>query len=350
MSLWLCRAGRFGERESEALDMSRAVIGWEEVSSLAQIQSRDDVTNLLQTTYPDAKQNTLLNWRNQLWAFSKSMQRGDLVVLPLKTRPAIAFGRITGDYTFDAAGTLVKHFRPVEWLVRDVPRTRFPKDLLFSFGAAQTVCRITRHDAEQRVVAFLKGGEATNWDDRVEVNAALRPDEPTDISDPVLIDIQDYADDQVRRFIQANFAGHELARLVEAILVAKGYRTLNSKPGRDGGVDILAGLGELGFEAPRICVQVKSEDASLDVSVLRELQATISNFGAEHGLLVGWGGFKQSLISEAKRLFFKIRLWDSADLLTNLFAVYDKLDADIKAKLPLKPVWTVVQGAADEQE
>lgn len=346
MSLWLCRAGKYGEREDNALEQARAVIGWEEMPNLSTVTSREEMLGLLSSTYPNLKLRTLQNWRNQLWAFSKTMEIGDLVVLPLKERPAIAFGKIIGHYKFDETG-VVKHFRSVEWLTRDAPRTKFPKDLLFSFGAAQTVCRITRHDAENRINHFLKTGTASEWQDQINSGGIGRTDS-SEIDDPTAVDIQDYADDQLRRYIQSQFAGHDLALLVEAILGAKGYKTLNSKPGRDGGVDILAGRGEMGFEAPRICVQVKSEDNPLDVGVLRELQATITNFGAEQGLLVGWGGFRQSLIAEAKRLFFRIRLWDSSDLLQNLFEVYERLSPEFQARLPLKRIWTIVPSQDSE--
>jgi restriction system protein len=84
--------------------------------------------------------------------------------------------------------------------------------------------------------------------------------------------------------------------------------------------------------------------------VLRELQATVTNFGAEYGLLVGWGGFKQSLEAEGKRLFFKIRLWDSADLLSNLFEVYAKLSPELQSKIPLKQIWTLVDSAVEDED
>ncbi len=297
MALWICRGGRHGEREDEALDRNRAVIGWEELPDLSPIGSREDMLALLVMTYPTAKEKTLQNWRNQLWAFTKTAAVGDIVVLPLKLRSAIAFGRILGEYHYDPGGT-VKHYRPVQWLIKDAARQQFPKDLLFSFGAAQTVCRITRHDAERRVELFLSTGHANGW--QQDPTNRVRPaiDDNAEVSDPSAIDLQDYADDQLRRFIQEKFAGHDLARLVEGILKAKGYKTLNSPPGRDGGVDILAGLGELGFDAPKICVQVKSENSTLDVSVLRELQATITNYGADHGLLVGWGGLSSPLLQK----------------------------------------------------
>jgi restriction system protein len=67
---------------------------------------------------------------------------------------------------------------------------------------------------------------------------------------------------------------------------------------------------------------------------------------ATHGLLVCWGGFKSSFNREETQQFFHVRLWDADDLIDELLAVYDKLDADIKAQLPLKRVWTLA--AADE--
>ena len=63
-----------------------------------------------------------------------------------------------------------------------------------------------------------------------------------------------------------------------------------SPPGADGGVDILAGRGSLGLDAPRLCVQVKSQNSPSDVTVYRTLQGTMQTFKAEQGLLVCWGG------------------------------------------------------------
>jgi restriction system protein len=348
MSVWMCRAGKFGEREDYALDNGRAVIGWEEMPDLCKITSREGMLSLLREFHPQAKQRTLENWRNQLWAFRSTMQINDVIVLPQKLRPAIAFGIVKGDYEYDSSA-LVRHSREVDWVLKDLPRVRLPKDLLQSLGASQTVCRIARNNAEQRIAAFMKTGGATP---EPIINSAteLDQDKSTSIDDPTDFDIQGYADDKLRDFIKENFDGHDFARLVEGILNAKGYKTINSKPGRDGGVDILAGRGELGFENPRICVQVKSEASSLDVGVLRELQATVTNFGAEYGLLVGWGGFKQSLVAEGKRLFFKIRLWDSADLLDNLFEVYPKLSPELQSKIPLKQIWTLVDTEVEDED
>ncbi len=142
--------------------------------------------------------------------------------------------------------------------------------------------------------------------------------------------------------INRKFKGHELARLVEAVLQAEGYVTRRSEPGPDGGVDILAGRGPLGFDSPRICVQVKSSASPLDVTALRGLQGSVQTFGADQGLLVSWEGFKRSVLDEARRSFFSIRLWDSGDLLDALLSNYERFPKDLQAELPLKRIWGLV--------
>jgi hypothetical protein len=77
----------------------------------------------------------------------------------------------------------------------------------------------------------------------------------------------------------------------------------------------LAGNGPMGFGPPRLCVQVKSSPSPADVNVLRGLQGVLQNFHAEQGLLVCWGGFKSSVIQEARQSFFTIRLRSCSTLL-----------------------------------
>jgi restriction system protein len=98
MTLWLVRAGKHGERENLALEKGAAIIGWEDVPDLSGISDRSALETLLAKIYPDEKPKRLSNWESQLWPIANTMQAGDLVVLPLKTRSMIAIGRITGPY------------------------------------------------------------------------------------------------------------------------------------------------------------------------------------------------------------------------------------------------------------
>lgn len=147
--------------------------------------------------------------------------------------------------------------------------------------------------------------------------------------------------DQIINLIAAKFKGHGLTRLVDGILRAQGYTTYRSPEGADGGADILAGSGALGFGLPRLCVEVKSEDSAIDRPTVDKLLGAVSKFGANEGLFVAWGGYKSNVQKELASSFFKVRLWTKADLLDALFKNYEGLDEELKAEIPLKRIWTV---------
>jgi len=334
MSVWLVRAGRFGENEAKALDEGIVTIGWNSMPDLAKVATRDELTALYESLHPDASKGRVANQVGQIWAFTSRINQGDLVVLPLKTQSSIAIGKIASNYTYTTAmGDGVRHVRKVDWLRTDIPRTAFDQDLLYSFGAFMTVCQIQRNNAEQRIKALLNGNKPPQL---VKSNVDVIEDDPTNI------DIEEAARDQIVEYIQQKFAGHNLANLVDAVLQAEGYLTRISPPGADGGVDILAGSGPMGFGSPRLCVQVKSGQSPADVTVLRELQGILQGYQAQQGLLVSWGGFKKSVLNEAKQSFFTIRLWDSGDLFKAIVRNYDRLPDELQAELPLKRCWALV--------
>jgi restriction system protein len=129
--------------------------------------------------------------------------------------------------------------------------------------------------------------------------------------------------------------------LVDAILRAQGYTTYLSPEGSDGGADILAGMGTLGFGTPQLCVEVKSGDTPIDRPTVDKLLGAMSKFGAQQGLFVSWSGFKTNVQKELAQSFFRVRLWSQKELLEALFSTYDKLDDELKAELPLKRIWAV---------
>jgi restriction system protein len=93
-------------------------------------------------------------------------------------------------------------------------------------------------------------------------------------------------------------------------------------------------------------VQVKSQQSPIERTVLDALGGVMKKVNATHGLLVCWGGFKSSIDRDETQQFFHVRLWDADDLIDELLGVYDKLDADLRALVPLKRVWTLA--APDE--
>jgi restriction system protein len=81
---------------------------------------------------------------------------------------------------------------------------------------------------------------------------------------------------------------------------------------------------------------------TVGVDVLRQLQGVLSTFQAQHGLLVSWGGFRDTVYRESRTHFFSIRLWDAGDLVNELLNMYDRLPDSLQAELPLKRIWAPV--------
>ena len=340
MAIWLVRGGSHGEYEQKFIQEDRIYVTWDRLDvNLARLRAREELLAAMTDRYPTAKPKTILNWASQLWPFAHRMQTGDLVVLPLKGQPAVYVGEIIGDYHFEQHGPdPYFHWRPVSWIGEAIPRTSFGKDLLHSFGAFMTICRIKRNNAEDRLEAMRQSGWKADPGFQGQTGTIEDPD---DGADAVGVDLEQLGRDQIAQLISAKFAGHGLARLVEAILKAQGYTTYRSSEGADGGADILAGSGPLGFGTPRLCVEVKSEGAPIDRPTVDKLLGAVSKFGADEGLFVAWGGFKTNVQKELAGSFFKVRLWTQKELLEQLFTHYDRLDEDLRAELPLKRIWTV---------
>jgi restriction system protein len=335
MAVWLVRAGKHGEQEQAALDRNVATIGWDELPDLVPIADKEALESLYERCYPDESPMTRANKVGQVWGFRGRIKEGDLIVLPLKTRSAIAIGKVVGPYQYRTdLGDDVRHTRPVEWARKDLPRTTFDQDLLYSLGAFMTVCQVRRNNAEERIRAVLAG--------RADPGGATEDAGQAAENGGQVLDIEQVARDQILDYIRRKFAGHRLAALVDAVLRAEGYLTRVSPPGPDGGVDILAGSGPMGFGQPRLCVQVKSSASPADVNILRGLQGILQNFHADQGLLVCWGGYKASVIQEARQSFFTIRLWDSGDLLGAILKNHDRFPDELQAELQLKRIWALV--------
>jgi len=339
--LWIVRAGRNGERELDAISQGKLMLGFTEVGDLSRLRDRQAILAELDRVMPSAGENRRKNFAAQLNQFANTIQIGDLVVLPRKLTSGVAIGEVTGPYTFDPTG-ISRHTRAVKWLNEAVPREAFAQDLRHSFGAFMTVCEVKRNEALARVEAVLKTGSdpgpLLGKQGKVQAKTSEEDIEAADAE----IDIEYVAGEQIIALIRSHFAGHALANLVAEILQVEGYTTKVSKPGPDGGVDILAAGGKLGLGEDRICVQVKSGDGAANQDVILKLMGSVQACKARTGLLVSIGGVN----SPAQRLldddFFGLRLWQMPDLLNALYRTYDQLSDETRAKLPLKQVWAPV--------
>jgi restriction system protein len=351
---WVIRSGRYGERDSWALENGCSGGGWQEVPDLTPYKTREEVARVVAQAFSGAPDGTLANYTGQLWALRGRIEPGDLLVMPLKTTKQIALGRVSGGYEYrvNEDDPNKRHVVPVRWERIDLPRTSVKQDLLFTLGSAMSIFAPSKNQAIARIEHLLGHGtdpgqlpfmgEAGH---AAEATSILLVDRDEDVDEPELnTDIEQVAADRITARIAEEFAGHGLATLVTELLIADGFMCVQSPPGPDGGIDILAGRGPLGLDIPRLLVQVKS-GGQIGSPVVAQLQGVMATHGADQGLLVAWGGLSKAARDALKTHEFRIRVWEAADVVDALLRSYERLSDDIKSKLPLKRIWMVADGS-----
>lgn len=328
MTVWVVRAGRRGEYEETFLSQSLAGARFPLEQSGAEFKSRESLReHMMSRTYADEMR--IRNWASQAWNFIHEIRKGDMIVLPRKSPKVLNVGRVSGEYEY-REDLEVPHVRPVEWEQQEIPRSDVDQDLLNSLGGLATVFRVRANNAESRIASIfgknLSGNIPTESD----------PASSTETDDELKVDLEEQINDRIIDRIRQRFSGTRLEYLVAEILRASGYHALETRRGPDGGIDVVAGQGDMGFGQPRLCVQVKSGRSPVDLPDYNRLQGSIGSFGAEHGLLVSLGDFTRPVRNENERSFFQIRLWGPNDLVDKLLETYDELPADIRSEIPLR--------------
>ena len=318
MAVWVVRAGGQGEFELSAVSNNVVGIDFDLRQIITEFPNRDALRQHLQKD----------SAANQLWRFAHGIEIGETVVLPFKQSPVVAVGRISGEYTYETDGQ-PPHVRSVEWAAIDIPRSSFDQDLLYSFGGLSTVYQVNHLNAQERIERVVREhlGEVSQT---AQVSETGTVDEEVIVSDLDVVIL-----DRIAQRIRERFTGHRLEYLVESILKAKGYTTLQTRRGADGGIDVVAGKGEMGFGEPKLCVQVKSGMSPVDLPEYDRLLGNVQSFGADHGLLVSLSDFTRPVRNRNESSFFQIRLWGAAELTEYLRETYDELPADIRTEVPL---------------
>ncbi len=319
MTVWVVRSGREGEYEETCLSQGLAVIDFDLGQSAADFDSREALREHVRS----------MKAADQLWNFMRVIRIDDMIVLPRKRPRVVNVGRVIGEYEY-REDLEAPHVRSVEWNQRDIPRSYFDQDLLNSMGGLATVFQIRANDAEARISSIMAGYLSPDARDDAGTASPV-----SEITEP-RTDLEEAINDRIVERIRERFPGTQMETLVAEILRASGYRALVTRQGPDGGIDVLAGQGDMGFDHPRICVQVKSGRSSVDLPDYNRLLGNIRSFGADYGLLVSLGDFTRPVRNENERSFFQIRLWGADDLVEKLLETYDRLPDYIQSEIPLR--------------
>ena len=338
----MVRGGRAGERESWALEFKVSGGGFREVGDLTTCSSREAILEVVKAALPSKPLPANRNFAAQLWALRGRIEVGDIIVMPLKTSKQIAIGRCTAGYRYlDNSDADKRHAISVDWVRTDVSRSDIKQDLLFSLGAFLTVCRLDRNDAERRLAKVLDGGVDPGADLPVVTVVQSGGPSEEDVESVEQVDIETVALDAIRIRLIETFQSHQLSDLVAAILRARGLTCVVSPPGPDKGIDIVAGAGPLGLDAPRIVVQCKSGQAPVDTSVIQRLQGAMGTIGADQALLVAFGGVNKQAAELLTNQQFKVKVWDADTVVEELLKEYPQLEPAIQDQIPLRNIWTL---------
>jgi restriction system protein len=63
--------------------------------------------------------------------------------------------------------------------------------------------------------------------------------------------------------------------------------------------------------------------------------------GAQQGLLVAFGGINGLAKQLLNNQQFRVKVWDSDELVENLLEVFLELDPEVASEIPLQRVWTL---------
>ena len=328
-AMWVVRAGQEAVFIQEFLQKHMVAIGWGNIGDLANIHSRDAISDLLRVHLANytTRQNAVNT--GQIFRFREELDRGSAVLTYDPGTRIYYVGTVTGDYVYRPENCQeLQHTKTVDW-VAEIKRDDLSPETKNSLGSIATIFRISG-GASSEIEALVSGTpmprpvpeealqEAKDFEAEIREETAER----------ALASLQDRL---------AKLTWDEMQELVAGLLRAIGYKTRVSPPGPDRGKDITASPDGFGFQAPRIVVEVKHRKEAMGAPELRSFAGGLRHDTS--GLYVSTGGFSREAKYEADRANHHVALMDAADLSKAVIEHYDKMDTETRAILPLRKLY-----------
>ena len=215
MSIWVVRGGKFGEYENRFLQENKVYLTRDGFKTdLNKIAEQSALRISLDEFYPTLPSSKLSSWSDQIWSFAHEVQQKDWVIVPSKLSPVLHVGEVTGGYVYEKGGVdPYYHSREIKWIEKDIPRGYFPTDILYQLGGFKDVFNA---DGVEKVFHTMADND---W-------APTKDDDTSyDQMNELVALLQEISRDQIAQLIRTKFKGHRLAKLVKAVMEAKGYTT-----------------------------------------------------------------------------------------------------------------------------
>lgn len=330
--MWKVNAGRRSLFASDFLARNIVAIGWAEAGDYVHSPSKIELSNRVQAAYPERTTRQTDVAVGQIWRFLRELRTGDAVLTYDPSTRLYHLGQIDGDASYrpDELPALPVQ-RRVNW-VSSVPRDTLSPRAKGRLGAILTLFRVEEQTALE-LEAIASGAMLTN-NESLSLPGRVESD-PEIIMDP-FENLPEQAVERVKdRLLSLDW--DEMQEMVASLLRALGYRTLVSPAGPDRGKDIIASKDGLGFEPPRIVVEVKHRRGAMGAPEIRAFLG--GRHSEDRGLYVSTGGFTREAHFEAERASTVTHLMNLDDLARILTENYERLDDRGRSLLPLVRVY-----------
>lgn len=322
--LWMVRAGGDNEIIDLVESKNAVAIGWSQMGDLSTLRTRQQFKDRYNDCFPEEKNQSRINLHTgQIYRFAREIKTDDYVLTYNQSSRKILIGKVIGGYRYSPQEIHENypHVRQVEWL-QSVSRDQFSEMARNSLGSSLRVFKMDEHLRE--VLTLLQGRQEI-------VEEELNP--------PFYEEVKSKADELISDKV-SHLGPYEMQDLVAAVLQAIGYRAVSVKPGPDLGIDIEASPDPLGFEEPRIMVQVKHRTDKVIADEMRSFIGALHK--GEHGMYVSSGGFTKDAVKEARMCSKNIRMIDREQFIGLLLEYYDHLEPEYKTLIPLRRIWVPV--------
>lgn len=330
-TMWMVRAGEAGFRFEEFRDSALVSIGWLQMGDMRSLISREDFQKAVVVAYPTAKKGQVGAYAGQAYRFVREIKVGDAVVTYDRSERIYLVGNVVGEYEYAPNISAEQpNIRRVRWRGK-VARDALSVSARNSLGSISTLFVISA-EAAAEIEQHLSGVETVPIEHAVIPADSVTDDQVEDLYKDIQFKGFEFTKDKVNQL-----DWEEMQELVAGLLRAMGYKTRISPSGSDRGKDIVASPDGLGFEDPRIVVEVKHRNAAMGSQEIR------SFLGGRHendkGLYVSTGGFTKDARYEAERARIPVTLMDLDDLVKSLLEHYEKMDIDMQRLIPLRKVY-----------
>jgi restriction system protein len=319
----MVRAGDDNELIEAFMTQGFVSIGWKAMGDMSALADREAFKRAYTEAYPDESRGKINVNAGQVFRFMREMHPGDLVLTYDKSTRVYSVGEISSGARYDpSSGREYPNLRSVNWSY-SVKRDDLSPGTRNTLGSTMTVFSLD--SCADEIKAHSGDATAPN----------PTPGAPEEVI-PYSEEVKSRSEELIADLVSALDA-YDFQDLVAGVLEAMGFRTRTSDPGRDHGIDIVATKDPLGFEPPRIKVQVKHRNSKQGGPEIRSFFSTLDP--GDFGIFVSTGGFTTDAKTEALRTAGRLSLMDRDDFIELMLENYEKMDPGIRALVPLVKVW-----------